>query len=192
MLMRPWLIFILLALIGLYLWPAHAPQLVVRSQGEAQIGGDFTLTDTHGKTVSDKDFHGRPLLVYMGYSHCPDICPMTLGVMSETLKALGPDADKVTMIFISLDPERDTPQALGDYLKAFDGRITGLTGSAEQVEHAASVYRVVHEKSAENAGNYQIDHSGFLYLMDRQGKYAAHFDTNVKVPELTQKIREQF
>lgn len=182
--------FILL-LVGTYflLSPALKPHI----EGTAKIGGEFTLTDTHGQHVKESDFRGHLMLVYMGYSHCPDICPMTLQTMGEALKILGNDADKIAVLFISLDPERDTPKVLGEYLRSFDSRIIGLTGSKEEIAHAAQVYRIYYKKeSVPDNNNYMIDHSGFLYLMDAQGKYIAHFDTTVKADALAQTLRQNF
>jgi protein SCO1 len=160
--------------------------------GEARIGGAFALTDTHGKTVRDTDFRGRLMLVYMGYSHCPDICPMTLARMSEALKTLGSDASGIAVIFITLDPGRDTPQALGSFLSAFDPRIIGLTGSAQAIDGVAKAYKAFYKKSPTPGGNYLVDHSGFLYLMDGQGKYIRHFESDVKAAELAEVIRRHF
>lgn len=161
--------------------------------GEAHIGGHFTLTNRQGHTVSDQDFHGRLMLVYMGYSNCPDVCPTTLAMMSATLKNLGADADKVAMIFISLDPERDTPQVLKTFLASFDPRITGLTGSQEDIRKVARAYAAYYKKApTPNTGSYLVDHSGFLYLMDGEGKYITHFESDAKAPELIKAIREHF
>jgi len=177
---------ILLCLLRLYINPSE-------DYGEARVGGVFTLTDTHGNTIRDTDFRGRLMLVYMGYSHCPDICPMTLTVMSEAMKALGPNARKIAVIFISLDPERDTPQALGSYLNSFDPRIIGLTGSSKAINEAAKAYKVFYKKSSTpGAGSYLVDHSGFLYLMDGNGRYIMHFGPDVKADGLVRAIREHF
>jgi cytochrome oxidase Cu insertion factor (SCO1/SenC/PrrC family) len=132
------------------------------SYGEAQIGGAFTLTGTHGQRVKDSDFRGKPMLVYMGYSNCPDICPMTLSVMGETLKLLGPDAGRVAVTFITLDPERDTPEVLGQYLSHFDPRIIGLTGSKEAITGVAKAYKTYFARAkTPDPAHYLVDHSGF-------------------------------
>jgi protein SCO1/2 len=189
--MRFWPIFavVTLLLTVLRLFYDHGPQ----HYGEARVGGSFALTDTRGHTVSDADFRGKLMLVYMGYSHCPDICPMTLSTMAEALKTLGKDADKVAAIFISLDPERDTPQVLASYLAAFDTRITGLTGSKEALGKITKAYAGYYKKVAvPNAGGYLIDHSGFLYLMDAKGKYIAHYGPDVKAQDLAGAIRANF
>jgi protein SCO1/2 len=189
--MRFWPVFAALTilLVVLRLSLDHGPQ----GYGEARIGGSFALTDTLGRTVTDTDFRGKLMLVYMGYSHCPDICPMTLSVMGDALKNLGKDADKVAAMFISLDPERDTPQVLGRYLAAFDPRIIGLTGNKEAIDDVARAYAAYYKKvETPNAGAYLVDHSGFLYLMDRQGKYIAHYGPDVKAQDLARAIRANF
>jgi protein SCO1 len=166
---------------------------VINSYGEAQIGGSFTLTDTTGKAVKSEDFTGRFMLVYLGYTHCPDICPATLSVFSDTLKKLGADADKVSPILISIDAKNDSPQVLGEYLKAFDARITGLTGSEADITSVMKAYKAF-ASPAENAGpgNRLISHSGFVYLMDRQGKYVQHFDHDVKSDVLVAALKAEF
>lgn len=161
------------------------------SYGQAQIGGSFTLTDTTGRARTDADFSGRLMLVYLGYTHCPDICPATLEMMSTTLKTLGPEADKVAPLFITLDPKHDTPEALGAYLKDFDPRITGLTGSPEDIKSVTHAYKAYASEATNTApGNMIIDHSGLLYLMDRNGKYLRHFEHNVKSEELLTAIKQ--
>jgi len=159
--------------------------------GKANIGGGFQLVDTTGHQTMEADFRGRMMLVYMGYSYCPDVCPMTLSTMSETLKLLGPDANKVAAIFITLDPERDTPQVLHTYLAHFDKRIIGLTGSKEAIKSAAEAYKAYYAKSSPpNTGSYLVDHSGFLYLMDKEGKYVTHFGPDVKAEDVATAIRK--
>ena len=161
--------------------------------GKAYIGGAFTLVNTHGGEVKDTDFQGKPLIVYMGYTHCPDICPMTLTTMSAALRTLGDDADRVSMIFITLDPERDTPQALGNYLVNFDSRIVGLTGSKEAIVNVVKSYKAYASKTAQTGpDSYQVDHTGFLYLMDAQGKYVTHFDADVKPETLSKALKDNF
>lgn len=161
--------------------------------GEAQVGGHFSLTDSSGKPVSDRDFAGRFMLIYLGYAHCPDICPATLSMMGDVLKALGGDADKISVIFITVDPQNDTPVALAEYLKPFDSRIVGLTGSKEAIEQVVRAFKGS-AKKADNPGpgNMLISHSGLIYLMDREGKYISHFESDVKRETLLQAIRAQF
>ena len=160
------------------------------SEGKPLVGGAFTLTDTAGKRVTEKDFAGRPMLVYFGYTNCPDICPAGLQIISAALDKLGPQADKLSVLFISLDPERDTPAVLGEYVKSFHPRIAGLTGSVEEMTAAAKAYRVYHKKVMleGSAAEYSIDHTGFMYLMDGRGEYLKHFPHNVAIDTLAQEL----
>ena len=148
-----------------------------RSFGEALVGGPFTLTDQNGQRRSDTDFRGRLMLVDFGFTNCPDICPLGLATMAEALERLGPQADNVEPIFITVDPARDTPGVIKDYIAHFSDRMVGLTGTKEEIAAAAKAYRVyykVHGDPASNP-NYSVDHSGFIYLMGRDGKFITHF-----------------
>jgi protein SCO1/2 len=140
----------------------------------ASIGGPFTLTAANGQTVTDKDFRGEPTLVFFGYTHCPDVCPATLFEISEVLRALGPDK-KAAALFITVDPERDTPVIMKDYLSSFDPRIVGLTGSREAVDPVLREFRVYSRKVPGEGGEYTMDHTALIYLMDRQGRFVRPF-----------------
>jgi protein SCO1/2 len=142
------------------------------SSGAASLGGPFRLVDTRGRTVTDKDLLGKPTAYYFGFTYCPEVCPTTLAAMTNWLKALGPDADKLNMVFVTIDPERDTPKQMGLYLTNFDPRIRGLTGSPDAVRQAAHDYRVYYQKVALDGGSYTMDHSTTVYLMDRNGRFA--------------------
>jgi protein SCO1/2 len=146
------------------------------AQTSSAIGGPFTLTDQGGKTVTDADFKGKPLLVFFGYTHCPDVCPTTLFELSEVMRALGADAGKAQAAFISVDPERDTPAVLKDYLSSFDPHLRGLTGSVEQVDAVKKIYRVYSKKVPGENGDYTMDHTALVYLMDKQGHFVAPFN----------------
>ena len=136
------------------------------------IGGPFRLTGADGQSVSDRDFRGKWLLVYFGYTHCPDICPTTLADISQTLDLLGADATRVQSLFISIDPERDTPQIVGDYVKGFDDRIIGLAGTPSEIAAAAKAYRVFYaKKEGTSAGNYLMEHTAFVYVVGPDGRY---------------------
>jgi protein SCO1/2 len=136
------------------------------------IGGPFQLTGADGQSVSDRQFRGKWLLVYFGYTHCPDICPTTLAEISQTLSILGDEAARIQPLFISIDPERDTPQIVGEYVKAFDDRIIGLTGAPEQIAAAAKAYRVFYAKQEDGgAGSYLMQHTAFVYVMGPDGHY---------------------
>ena len=161
------------------------------TQGKVLIGGPFSLVDTDGKRVTDKDFRGKLMLVFFGYMHCPDVCPTELQNMAEVLDKLGPDADQVAPIFISVDPNRDTPEALSSYVKNFSPRIIGLTGSADEVASAAKAYRVYFRRAEGSEENYTVDHSVFVYLMDRKGEYLSHFAFNAPTDSVASAIKKQ-
>lgn len=160
------------------------------STGQATIGGPFTLTNQNGKVVKDTDFKGKLMLVFFGFTYCPDVCPTDLMVMSKAMKELGDDAKQVAPIFISIDPERDTPAQLKTYLSNFDSRITGLTGSQEQIDQVIGEYRVYANKvHSPDSTDYTMDHSAFLYLMGKDGVFITHFRHNPKVEEVVTEIR---
>ena len=149
----------------------------------AAIGGPFQLTDQAGQTVTEKDLVGRPTLVFFGFTHCPDVCPTELFEISEVLRVMGKDADGVNAYFISVDPERDTTAAMKDYLSSFDSRLKGLTGDPEAVAKAISGYRVYAKKVPLKDGDYTMDHTALIYLMDRDGKFVAPFNLKRKPEE---------
>ncbi|MGL4397196.1 MAG: SCO family protein [Hyphomicrobium sp.] len=148
---------------------------VVTTTGKALIGGPFSLTDHTGKRVTEKDFLGRPMLVFFGFTHCPDICPSGLQVISAAIDKIGAKADELVPVFITLDPARDTPEKLSEYVKSFHPRIVGLTGSAEDVAAAAKTYRVFYQKidDEKNPGAYTIDHAAIIYLMGKDGAFVS-------------------
>jgi protein SCO1/2 len=146
----------------------------------AAIGGPFQLTDQSGQTVTDKSMQGRPSLIFFGFTHCPDVCPTTLFEISEVLKAMGADADRVNAYYISVDPERDTQAAMKEYLSSFDPRLKGLTGNTEEIAKVLSEYRVYAKKVPLKDGDYTMDHTALVYLMDRNGKFVSPFNMNRK------------
>jgi protein SCO1 len=169
----------------------NAPE-TVQGEGTPLIGGPFSLVDTNGKRVSDRDFRGKLMLVFFGYAHCPDVCPTELQTMSTVMENLGPAADKVAPIFISVDAMRDTPQALANYMKNFDARITGLTGDQNDIASAAKAYRVYYRKAGDSGnGDYTVDHSAFVYLMDGSGKYITHFTFNTAPESMVAVIKKK-
>jgi protein SCO1/2 len=140
----------------------------------ATIGGPFRLTDQNGGTVTEQDFKGRPFLVFFGFTHCPEVCPTTLFEVSEILRKLGPDAERVGVLFVTIDPERDTPAALKDYLSSFDSHMRGLTGEPDAIAAVAKAYRVYYKKvPLEN--DYTMDHTAIVYLMDKEGRFVSPF-----------------
>lgn len=164
----------------------------VVSSGKALIGGPFTLTDHTGKRVTDKDFLGHNMLVFFGFTYCPDICPSGLAVIAAALNNLGSDADKITPILITIDPERDTPQKLGEYVKSFHPRLVGLTGSKEEIAAVIKAYRVYAKKVTDerDPASYTMDHSSIAYLMGPDGAYRAFFPEINKPDLLTAQIKK--
>jgi protein SCO1/2 len=142
----------------------------------AAIGGPFQLTDQAGESVTDQNLKGRPTLIFFGFTHCPDVCPTSLFEISEVLRAMGKDADRVNAYFVSVDPERDTAAAMKDYLSSFDPHLKGLTGNPEAVAKVLSAYRVYARKVPLKDGDYTMDHTALIYLMDREGRFVSPFN----------------
>jgi protein SCO1/2 len=156
----------------------------------AAIGGPFQLTDQTGQTVTDKSMQGRPSLIFFGFTHCPDVCPTTLFEISEVLKAMGKDADRVNAYYISVDPERDTQTAMKEYLSSFDPRLKGLTGNTEEIAKVLSEYRVYAKKVPLKDGDYTMDHTALIYLMDRDGKFVSPFNINRKPEDAASDLKQ--
>src|SRR5215203_3781964 len=144
------------------------------ASGTAAIGGPFKLTDQNGKTISDQYLKGAPFLVFFGFTHCPEVCPTTLFELSEILRKLGPDGKRVRVVFITIDPERDTPAALKDYLSSFDPRMLALTGDPAEIAAVAKAYRVYFKKVPLEQ-DYTMDHTAIVYLMDKEGRFVSPF-----------------
>ena len=163
----------------------------VVTSGTALIGGPFELVGKNGQTITDKDFRGRHMLVFFGFTRCPDICPAKLQVMAAALDDLGSDADKIVPIFITLDPERDTPEAVTDYVSNFGEDFVGLTGSREAIDKAAKAYRVSHQKFQDESmgDNYSVDHSALVYLMGPDGRYLAHIPYGTPPDKMAEILR---
>jgi len=140
----------------------------------AAIGGPFRLTDQNGGTVTEQNLKGAPFLVFFGFTHCPEVCPTTLFELSEILRKLGPDGKRVRVVFITIDPERDTPAALKDYLSSFDPRMLALTGDPAEIAAVAKAYRVYYKKVPLEQ-DYTIDHTAIVYLMDKEGRFVSPF-----------------
>ncbi|HTZ02016.1 MAG TPA: SCO family protein [Xanthobacteraceae bacterium] len=151
-------------------------------QAVAAIGGPLDLEDQNGRPFSDAQMKGHPFLVFFGFTHCPDICPTTLSDMSLMMKALGSDADRAGVLFITVDPERDTAPVLKDYLSSFDPHLRGLTGTQAQVNAAIKEYRVYAKKVPLTDGDYTMDHTATVYLMDKDGRFVAPFNMK-RTPE---------
>ena len=142
----------------------------------AAIGGPFQLTDQSGQTVTEKDLQGRPTLIFFGFTHCPDVCPTALFEMSEIMRKLGSDADRTAALFVTVDPERDTPASMKDYLASFDPHIRGLTGDPAALAAVAKAYRVYYKKVPLDGGDYTMDHTAIVYLMDKDGRFISPFN----------------
>jgi protein SCO1/2 len=160
----------------------------VVTTGIPQVGGPFALLDQNGETKTDTDFRGRWMLVYFGYTHCPDVCPTTLSLMEEVLKRLGGNANRVVPIFITLDPARDTPAVMKQYVESFGPRFIGLTGPESHIASVAAEYRVYRVRRPLPDGGYAIDHSGVICLMGPDGRFAADYDNSQGPDEIAKDI----
>jgi protein SCO1/2 len=154
------------------------------------IGGPFHLVDQEGKTVTDADLKGKWSLVYFGYTHCPDACPTALNDISIALDELGPKRAEVRPVFITVDPERDTSEVLKSYVTSFDAPILALTGTPEEVAQAAKGYRVYYAKHPEVGGDYSMDHSSVIYVMDPQGRFTASFTHENSPEEIAERLKK--
>ncbi len=161
-------------------------------QGVADIGGPFALTDQTGAVRRDTDFRGRLMLIYFGFSNCPDVCPTTLAVMADALDQLGTKADGIVPIFITVDPARDTPEILSIYMKAFGPQFVGLTGDAAAIAAVEKEYHVFTTRRVLPGGGYTMDHSSVLYLMGPDGKYLRHWDEAILPDQLARDLEKIF
>jgi len=162
------------------------------TSAQAAIGGPFHLVDQNGKTVTNDDFKGHPFLVFFGFTNCPEICPTTLFDISEVLNKLGPDADKVNALFVTVDPERDTPEKLKDYLSSFNPHLIGLGGDPAALAAVAKAYRVYYKKVPQDGGSYTMDHTAIVYLMDKQGSFVAPFNLKRRPEDAAADLRRYF
>ena len=156
------------------------------------IGGPFSLVDQTGKAVTEADLKGKPSLMFFGFTHCPDVCPTALFDMTQVYKALGRDGDKVQAYFVSVDPERDTPEILKEYLSSFDPRLRGLTGDPAAVSAMEKAFRVYSKKIPLEAGGYTMDHTALVYLMDKEGRFVAPFNLKRKPEEAAAELKRYF
>ena len=178
--------------LGLVVLGVAAVLTLAPSRGPAAsaVGGPFTLVDQDGRTVSERDFAGKPFLVFFGFTRCPDICPTKLFELSEVLRATGDKGRRLRALFITVDPERDTPDHLKHYMPLFHPRLIGLTGDAAAIEAAVRAYRVYFEKvERANSADYTVDHSGFIYLIGRNGEYLGFFPPGTSAERLADAIR---
>jgi protein SCO1/2 len=184
---------LLAILAGGLLWYASDRPLNAQSSGTsvADIGGPFALTDQDGARRTDRDFRGHYVLLYFGYSDCPDVCPATLGVMADALAKLGPRASRFRPVFVTVDPERDTPPVLKKYLAAFGPNFVGLTGTLADIAKVAHEYRVYFAKHPLEGGSYAVDHSSVIYLLGPDGKLAKFYDETTTPDQLAKDLNGQ-
>ena len=193
---RPILIFaavmlLLAAGLGSYAWMSrglHGPQ----GSGTALVGGPFSLVNQDGRRVTEKDFLGKYMLVFFGYTYCPDVCPTELQVMTAALDQMGPEADRIQPVFVSIDPARDTPEVLKAYVGNFGPRLVGLTGTPEEVATIAKAYRVFFAKAANSSSDtdYLMDHSSIIYLMGPDGRFVKHMPYTTDAAKLAAELKE--
>ncbi len=191
----PLIIFILVVTLGWSAWhltPAKKiPGKDVVRVDNPLIGGDFSLVNSAGERRHASDYRGKWMLVFFGFTYCPDICPTDLLKMGQVLDALGESEQHIQPLFITIDPERDTPDHLALYLENFDPRIEGLTGSADEIRQAAQAYKVYYarqQEEGESESDYLMNHSAYLYLMDPEGRYAAHFPHDATVDDVVDRV----
>ncbi len=165
------------------------PQGQVESSGEALIGGSFSLFNQDGNIVKDTDFTGKLMLVYFGFTNCPDVCPTDMALITNTMNLLGKNASKIQPIFITVDPARDTPEQLKSFLANFYPGVIGLTGLPEQITDVVNKYRIYAKKvETTEVGKYLMDHSGYIYMMGKDGKYITHFNGKQTAEEIAEVI----
>jgi protein SCO1/2 len=170
-----------------------SPQPKIETSGTPAIGGPFTLVATDGGSVSDQTYRGKWLLIYFGYTNCPDACPAALNSIRVALEKLGVDAGKLQPLFVTVDPQRDTTSVIAYYLKSFDSRIVGLTGTQAQIDAVLKEYRVyaAAQKSEADGGDYPVSHSAYLYLMNPEGRFVSVIPGNESGEEIAARLRER-
>lgn len=186
------LVLVLVTSYALGVWPfAGKLEEVAESQGQALIGGPFSLVDQTGSRVTEADFAGQSKLMYFGYTYCPDMCPLGLATIAAAYDQLRPEERaRVVPIFVTIDPERDTVAAIADYVDLFHPAMVGLTGAPDETDAAARAYRVYYRKAeSESATDYLVDHSTFIYLMDGDNHYVSHFGHDASPADLLEGIR---
>ncbi len=156
------------------------------------VGGPFKLIDQDGRTVTEQDMKGKPFLVFFGFTHCPDVCPTALFDISEVFRKLGPDAGRAGALFITVDPERDTPEAMKSYLSSFDPHLRGLTGDEAAIDGAVKSYRAYYKKVPNPDGSYTMDHTALVYLMDKEGRFVAPFNLKRRPEDSAADLRRYF
>lgn len=179
--------FILVVAVGTLL-----PGPKTQQTGTVPIGGPFNLLDENGKPVTEQILNGKPSLIFFGFTHCPDVCPTALFELSEIFRALGPDADKAQGFYITVDPERDTPAVMKSYLSSFVPQLHGLSGTPEATEAIKKEYRVYSRKVPLDGGDYTMDHTAVIYLMDKTGTFVGPFNTKRPPAEAAAELKRYF
>jgi cytochrome oxidase Cu insertion factor (SCO1/SenC/PrrC family) len=166
------------------------PAATMKSMGQALVGGPFTLTDHTSKRVTDQDFRGRFMMVFFGFTFCPDVCPTALQVMAAALDKIGSKAEQITPVLITVDPERDTPEQMAMYVKSFHPRLVGMTGSPEEIAAVAKAYRVYFKRvpDPKSSGGYTMDHSAIIYVMGPDGAFRTHFPYTVNADAMAERL----
>lgn len=167
-----------------------AGEATQQASSTVRIGGSFNLVDTQGAPVTEKALLGKPTAIFFGFTYCPEVCPTTLAELTAALKAMGSDADKLNVVFVSVDPERDTPEQMKLYLSNFDPRIQGFTGTPEQVAAITKAYRVYYQKVPLDGGSYTVDHSSAVYLLDRKGEFDGVIAYKTPPDEVASRLRK--
>lgn len=174
--------------------PARPDTVTSAGSGRPQVGGPFRLVSHTGVEVTDSTLRGKPFGMFFGFTHCPDVCPTALIELTERLKELGSDADGITFVFVTVDPERDTREVLASYMQSFDPRILALTGTSEEVAAILKAYKAYARKVPTGSGNYTMDHTALAYLMDRKGAFRNtldfHENKEVQLAKLRLALRE--
>lgn len=178
-----------LAVVGLMSKPDAT---VTASSGKPKVGGPFELVDHTGKTVTNADYDGKYLLMFFGFTFCPDVCPTELQVITGALEELGPTADKIQPLFVTIDPERDTPEAMAQYVAHFYPSFVGLSGSSEQIAQIAKAYRVYYKRVEDptSAAEYTMDHSAVVYLMGPDGSFVKHYGGATSPEAMAKSLKE--
>ena len=169
-----------------------AQRATVPATQASGVGGAFKLIDQDGRSVTEQDFKGKPFLVFFGFTHCPDVCPTALFEISEVFRKLGPDAARAAGLFITVDPERDTPAALKSYLTSFDPHLRALTGDEAAIDAVTRAYRAYYRKVPNPDGSYTMDHTALVYLMDKEGRFVAPFNLKRRPEDAAADLRRYF
>jgi len=169
-------------------WLGQKPPVTVESTGTPSIGGPFSLVNHRGERVTQDTFKGKPTAYFFGFTHCPEVCPTTLFEMTQRLKDLGPDADRLNVVFVTVDPERDTPDLLKTYLESFDPRIVALTGTPDEVAAAAKVFRIAYSKVPTD-GSYTMEHTSSVIVTDAKGELVTLIDYHEEASSALAKLK---